>query len=781
LISNLFITRNRPLREGIDVIKFKVQEFSKVKDPSRIFSIARRIGYRLENEFGGTFELIGRDLPEIVLFNPLIMPTQFKLNFIDGSFTIIPHGKMKLLPNGPYVSTLEKIIESIISKKFREMGYEKFKRIYRRPKFKLVYSRAQNPLRFYLDAFIFSASVFKDGKIGLWIDSKGTIDQPANLFIEHKLSQGYSEQEIRKLILEKKMNATLEPGHVTGVITDVIFDRTAGSFILRDDPKRRTLREYWRQEYKKNVPANDIVIMVRRTGFHRDLAYPASLVYLWTRGEQIPFRFMQLLHMSPKNRIIKLQEIVRRLNLCSISLNGQRIVFEEEPIRWENLVKEEKCSLVGSRKKVLLKMGNGKISPNQRDILKYGPFSGNKEINIALVIPSTLVDLSKKFINVLQKYFERFNLGSLNLIEIFEIEKLTPMSYWEKGYEVGRFFDLKKVPNCISIVILPNQETRTTEYFEFRRGIGRAKRLSSKAVQMILPETVREIINEKDKNLIGNFLIQLYLKTLDRGEAVWLLNTPAGGSKQTCYMGYDVARLTERVFDPTAKTWIRERKEAAAYAAVCDSYGRVIECRSLFAQRGEMLTPDDVLRLLYETLHECKTAMKEYYNEDFSRLVIYRDGDIKSTDLKMMELGLQKLFEAVEDKYSRLIIDVVAVIKTGIERVFDDDMTNPNVGNYVILNDARALVCTSDIKKKSNYLSAKPLKLKYVLSKSLDNVDRRAPMEKIVHEFIDLTRLDWVSLAHMPKLALPLILVQQIGKLTLKDVSVPKDVPYIPL
>lgn len=120
MISNLFITRNRPLREGIDVIKFKVQEFGKVKDPSRIFSIARRIGYRLENEFGGTFELIGRNLPEIVLFNPLIMPTQFKLNFIDGSFTIIPPWKNE--------TASQRTLRINVREDYREYHFKKFQR-----------------------------------------------------------------------------------------------------------------------------------------------------------------------------------------------------------------------------------------------------------------------------------------------------------------------------------------------------------------------------------------------------------------------------------------------------------------------------------------------------------------------------------------------------------------------------------------------------------------------------------------------------------------------------
>lgn len=781
MISNFFLAKGKPLSNGIEVHRFLVPEFKALKDKSRIYSLARRAGYRLERQFGGFFEVMGADAPEIILYRPTKKPKETKLTFIDGTLTLIPAGKRVISPQNTSIPALERLIQSMISRAFIRMGYEKFKRLHRKPKPQIIYSVDQNPIRFFQDAFIFSTKVFDDGKIGLWIDIKGTIDQPADLFIKHKLQQGYTEEDIRKLMLEKKMNVTLRPGNASGVITDVLFERTAGSFILKDDPKRRTLSQYWKDEYNVTVPKDDVVIMVNRFPFRYSLPYPATCVFLWTRGEQIPFKFMKLLHMSPRTRLTRLQRIVKQLNSQPLRVNGTRITLNEKPIKWTTLIKEKKCLKVGNRRKIQIKMGGKKVSTNAKDVLKYGPFSGKKDINAVLVMPSTLIELSDKFKHVLKKYFRKFGLGEINFIETFEVEKLTPMSYWEKGYEIGRFFDSRKIKNCISIVVLPNKGEKSLEYFEFRRGVGRAKETRSKSTQMILPKTMHEIINEKDQNLIGNFLIQVYLKTLTRGEAVWLLNNPAGNSKYTCYMGYDVARLTERVFDPTSKTWIKERKEAAAYAAVCDSYGRVIECRSLFAQRGEMLTPHDVVRLLYEILHECKTAMREFYGEKFSRLVIYRDGDIKKSDLKMMEVGIENLFENVRDKYPDLVIDVVAVIKTGIERLFKEDWSNPNIGDYVILNDKYALVCTSDIRHKAEYVTARPLKLKYVLSKSIDGKERRSSMEKIVNEIIDLTKLDWASLVHLPRLPLPLILVQQISKLTLRDVSVPKDVPYVPL
>ena len=782
MISNFFITINKPLKDGVIVVRFKVPEFRRIRDPSRIYSLARRIGYRLEKMFGGTFEIMGREIPDIVLFRPISRVRRFKLGFIDGSFSAIPNGELKLIPSiTQHRVVLERIMSRVLEKVFIQLGYEKYRKTLRRPHFKRIFTRDDNPVRFYLDAFRYSVQVYSDGTVGIWIDLKASWDQPAREFINYKLRRGISEEEIRKIMLEKKMNATLDPGHTAGVITDLIFDRTADTFILKDDIKKRTLAEYWRDEYNKSVPSDDFVIIVKRVGSYKDLAYPASFVHLSVQGESIPSRFMRLLQRSPADRLVRITEIIRQINLKSVSLNANRIIFEEVPVRWEKMVEKGKCIAVGSRREVPLRITPSYVSTNPRDVLRFGAFSGPKKINVALVIPSIFKDLARPFVEVLERYFEECKMGSLNLMEVFEIQKLSPMSYWEKGYEVGRYFDMSKDRSKIAIVILPEGGGTGMEYFEFRRGIGRAKDLSSKAVQMVLPDTIKDVINEKDRNLIGNILVQLYLKTLDRGEAVWLLDKPAGGTPSTCYMGYDVARISERIFDPTSKTWVRERKEAAAYAAVCDSYGRVIECRSLHAQRGEMLTPDDVLRLLYEVIHECKIAMKEYYDEEFTRLVVYRDGRISPTDLKMIEIGIQKLFNSVKDKYSDLTIDVVAVIKTGIERIFNDNLTNPTIGQYVVLDESYALLCTSDLKKKSKYVSARPIKLQYVLSKSIDNLDHRSSMEKIVHEFIDLTKLDWVSLAHLPKLALPLKLVQQIGKLTIRDVSIPKDVPYIPL
>lgn len=782
MISNFFLTTENLLQKGLLVTRFRVPEFERIRDPSKVYRVARRIGYRLERNFGGIFETMGREMPDIVLYHPKKPVNTLQLEFIDGSFRVIPAEEVRLDPSfSNHRRALEGIIRSLLTQAFKRMEYEKFKGILRKPHYKKIYTHENNPVLFYLDALQFSIRVFADGTIGVWMDLKSIWDQPANVLIEHKLNQGMTEEDIRKLLLEKKMNVTLEPGYISGIISDVIFDRTIETFILKDDLEKRTVAEYWRQEYRRNLPRSDFIVMARRVGLYKDLAYPASLVHLSTKEERIPFRFMQLLHISPADRLERLQELIRSINLQQMVINSDRMLIKEESVHWETLIHEEKCKAVGTRGTIPFRMAKNKCSTDPRDVLEVGPLSGKKDVDLVLVLPSKFKDLIAPFLDILQTHFETFKMGNLRLMETFEIGTPTPMNYWEKGYEVGRYFDLQKGENKIALVVLPEKVQSTIEYFEFRRGIGRAKDLTSKTVQMIRPETVKRVISKKDQNLIGNILVQIYLKTLIRGEAVWLLNEPAGGSPHTCYMGYDVSRITERLFDPTSKTWIREMKEAAAYAAVCDSYGRVIECRSLPAQRGEMLTPDDVVRLLYEVLHECKTSMNEFYGEDFTRLVIFRDGNISSTDLQMMDRGIEKLFETIGNKYTKLTIDVVAVIKTGIERLFSDDRTNPSVGDYVILDESNALLCTSDLKQRSDRLSAKPIKLYYPLSKSLDYSSRRRPMEHIVHEFVDLTKLYWVSLVYTPKVALPLKIVQRIGQLAVRDVSVPRDVPYIPL
>ena len=90
MISNFFITRGYPLKEGVEVVNFKIPEFLKMKDQSRIHRLARRIGYRLERKFGGTFEVIGKEFPNIILFRPSKNVKEMKLEFVDGSFTAIP-------------------------------------------------------------------------------------------------------------------------------------------------------------------------------------------------------------------------------------------------------------------------------------------------------------------------------------------------------------------------------------------------------------------------------------------------------------------------------------------------------------------------------------------------------------------------------------------------------------------------------------------------------------------------------------------------------------------
>ncbi len=211
-------------------------------------------------------------------------------------------------------------------------------------------------------------------------------------------------------------------------------------------------------------------------------------------------------------------------------------------------------------------------------------------------------------------------------------------------------------------------------------------------------------------------------------------------------------------------------KEASAIASLCDEYGRIITWDTYASHTGELLGKReawDILTAAFDNVRRTK-------GDAFRRLVVYKDGPIRDAERTFITAAA----EEVRDEFRRetnveVQVDLVAVPKTGIERLFQrrgPEFGNPERGTYLLLPGNRALLVSSAPK----FGTADPIHVNYEASVG----GSPTPMKVIVGEFFDLTNLDWRSVYQQPKTPLPLQLVQSLGELLTLDIETP---PYIPL
>jgi hypothetical protein len=261
-------------------------------------------------------------------------------------------------------------------------------------------------------------------------------------------------------------------------------------------------------------------------------------------------------------------------------------------------------------------------------------------------------------------------------------------------------------------------------------------------------------------SLIDNIASQIYDKYLKTGESIWHLANPAGGldpNRVIYFMGFDISRAPER------------RKEAAAYAAVCDSYGRILYRKAIDSHKGEKVQAQvlsdwffDVASSTYDEVGD-----KGILNE----LILFKDGPILSNQIVDYREGAintkrRLISEGIMNRGSNLRI--ISVIKRGPYRIYGKEEFKYRAQNTAVIRDTRhALIVTSPAHQGTPV----PLRLK-IEFQVIENMD----IHQILKIFNDLRYLDWSSLYRQPKTILPLHIVQNLAKLSKEDIMV----PYVP-
>jgi argonaute-like protein implicated in RNA metabolism and viral defense len=259
---------------------------------------------------------------------------------------------------------------------------------------------------------------------------------------------------------------------------------------------------------------------------------------------------------------------------------------------------------------------------------------------------------------------------------------------------------------------------------------------------------------------INNIAVQIYDKSLESGESIWHLASPAGGvspDKVIYFMGFDVSRAPER------------RKEAAAYAAVCDSYGKILYRKAIDSHKGEKIHAKVLSDWFWDVASSTFDEVKS--NERLDELILFKDGPIPSNqimDYRNGAIDAKERLVAEEIMKNDGNIRVISVTKSGPYRIYGNEQYEYKTQNTAIIrSESMALAITARAARGTP--NAFRLEIEYQIKEDTQ-------IDTILQIFNDLRYLDWSSLYMQPKMILPLHIVQNLAKLSKEDILV----PYIP-
>lgn len=663
------------------------------------------------------------------------------------------------------------IVYQAIRKRIRERGYNRTGITFPKyfggtPKLILVGDNKE-PVNIY-EGFRLTVDLFEDGSLLIYIDPSST--ERIDLYSYCKLfrARGASDQWLKNWIFKGRPRRKARLPRGSGIIIGIDFKTRAKDYLY--DGKNK-LGELW-ESRGYSIPDDDFVVFMDLNAKpYKPFSYPASVVFLNTQNLELSNDQRRLFTLSPIKRVEKTKRIAFELFDEPLRIGNATIRFKTKNlVTTTELAKEGKIEEVGILEEPMLRFLNNSIGKEPKELKLRGPYSGEKTVRIVYVIPEANLALVKPFHRTLTGAFEKLKLGKLVHADTVSIEgKPTEVNYRKAGGTAAeKMADIESGEGKIALVILPRHGN---EKHQFIKGMCDSwKPISSRKAQFLRIQTARDAINGK-QFILRNLALQIYLKTEKHGEALWILDKPAGEIGNTLYGGYDVTREVKREYNEETKEIISERKEAAAEAAVCDSRGLVVMMRSLISPTGETLTPDTVSELFRSMVQRGEISLSKF-DEKPSRLVLFKDGKVfKMRDLPNVKAGYKK----VQEEFQGLAFDLISVVKGGIRRIYSMEAENVPRGTYVVFNDKLGIINASQLLHQKGRVTANPKRLEVAFSSN------GVKVKQIIEEFFDLTALDWASLYMPVSTAIPLKMVQNLGEYLRRDIYIPEHVDYIPL
>jgi hypothetical protein len=705
-----------------------------------------RLGYELERRYGGVAIPYASGI--------LYVGPEFKEIEGDSSL-VLGNPKSISLASEEHQRGLERILNRLLRSHARKLGYVKSG-----PNFVRAtgfVSRASShgvPLELNRDGFAARISVSR-GAPFLSLDLHAALRRPLPLLVEYLLQKGMSEGDIEERLVGR--DVLTQPFGLSGIIRGLAWTSVA-EYVIED--LGQTVYEYWEGRGEAVDPDEFPVVEVflKRRG---SLApYPPSQVNLSLKGVSLPSREQLQIDPPDRARGIANHPILQQ----TLALNGWKLTFDPRLMSIAEFMERGIVASCGLAAPPDLSFGGGNVGKNPKEVLRFGPVDGRATLQGIYVSGSEFP--LKPFHRALAGYFQSWGFGELQMMESIECEE-SRRGFYRGGQEAGRLLSEINPKDALVLGILDGPEG---SYASFKRGVSQKIGRTFHAVQMVRRGTALDIVAGKQW-LAADLLSQAYVKATRK--PAWTLANPAGGSVGTAFLAFDVSRRQEFLYEEQGELRPATsviRKEASAIASVCDEYGRIVRWDTYPSHSGETLGRDEAWNILTRTVDD----VEEVRGDDFRRLVVYKDGPIRDSELAFLRSAAR---EVVDDFFSEkgrpIQIDFVGVVKSGLERVFkgeDEKFANPERGTFVVMADQTSLICASQPRRGTT----KPIRLEYRASVGGDPY----PMDALIREFSDLSYLDWRSVYLQPKTPLILQLVQSLGELLTLDIETPT---YIPL
>ncbi len=673
-------------------------------------------------------------------------------------------------------SGIEKIINQKIDSKMYYSGYSKENNIYIPNKAKTVKTEDGRPFLVYENGCRYQIELLPTGYILVWIDPKGRIKQRASDVIDW-MDKFSDKSSIEERIIGEKVK--VEPYSTTGEIKGIKWDKTVSSVkipvseLSKDYGKDElTLKEYWQEERNTQLKDDEGPILeIKLNSREKHLSYPPSQVYITTQRKSIPKKIRKEFAYPSVKRVGKTERLAKTMLGKPINLDDATINFNLNMAPEDRLKEIGKLMEVGKIDEPSFLVGGAKKTDSIQDIKKEGPFSGSKEISIHYVYPEDLNFDIDSLHRGLSKHFKQYNLGRLDMTGgtkvSFTGEDPDRNDY---SYATSKAIDeIEKYSDSNPIIFSITKGDQGTY-----AGGKQESHDRDYPIQNITEKNANSIANGYNSGYYKaiNTLIQVYLKILDKGEAPWILNSPAGMREGTAYVGYDVSRRQNKEEG--------KRREAAATVSMVDSLGRHISNKFYNTQSGEKLDKSSAKRLIFDLSRSADKTFAEY-GDELKRMVLFKDGTIRNHEKQNVLEGVEESIATIlskPDLPDKIGVELIGVVKSNIERIYQDNGYNPERGRYVIFEDGTGVICSSHLNNKKNReVTVQTTKLEPQFRTTEDGKDN-VDMKSILKEFSDLCFLDWGSVFHQPKYPIVLKLAQQLGEQYTLNIG---DPSYLPL
>ncbi|MCI0504418.1 hypothetical protein L0Y65_06980 [Candidatus Micrarchaeota archaeon] len=627
----------------------------------------------------------------------------------------------------------------------------------------------------YYRGFSFDVEVFPDGRAGIWVDPKIVWRQPvANLL--KRFGYPSNHEQILDYLKGRWVSCfSVAPGvgSYNGQVSDVIF-QSIGDYHL---PNGTTVYDYlngspnWQRWFRSRgitLSKDDgPVLQIKVKGKSEPLSFPPYLVeVLIDLGDELLDQAQKLkIDYGPEQRVKETLQLATRLFSEPLSVGGTNVRINTGLFDWmkkENQVYGKPYLLSSPQ----LVFGGDNRSPpsNWGPNIKYclssfGPITHKEVVGVQCVCPPGYENKVKVFFQELNRVAAAFHLARFELLEPLNIVELTnPTGY---ALSIKR---MNAVPEAVTLTVIPKLSPKT--YFYAKKALG-DKSISS---QMITTDFIEAAQGAKanpnfDKYVLPRIqvmAVQMYDKSLKKGESIWHLAKPAGNmdeKKKTYFMGFDVSRNPEN------------HKESAAYAAVCDNLGRVLHRKTLGSHRGELVSSEELKQWFFDAASDAYLETEKTTGAKVDEIILFKDGRIHHTELPGYRQGAEEAKKELEEHKimsEKSNIRIVSVVKSGPYRVYGTPQQQFMISEVAIARDNKhAILVTARTRKGSP--AALRLNIDFEITPDMDVL-------QLSQIFNELRYLDWSSIYAQPKTILPLHIVQNLAKLNKEDITV----PYIP-